>query len=360
MTSQELKEYIVDNNKVEFILENLGCHSIEFHPNKNYYSATQPNGGDNLMGVVIKNNCYLNYYSYSRNIHIDEKKDIFFLIQEVKGFTFGETMKYVHDLFGLKYTFKKEEKLEATKFDPLEIFKRAANKKKSRNVLDLKFESLDESILTDFVPMIHIKLYREGIMPWTVKKFKLGYSYKWKRTIFPHRYWATGELMGYNARTSVENYREFEIKKYYITQGMDKSINLYGLWENHDSILKAGYVIVYEAEKSVLKRHSLLDETGVAISGHSLSEEQVRILIGLNVDIIISMDTDVDIQEVRNMCEHFRNIRNVYYTWDKYKLLPPKSSIADAKNQLFEYLMKYKIKYDDKEHELFLKGLEKK
>ena len=42
--------------------------------------------------------------------------------------------------------------------------------------------------------------------------------------------------------------------------------------------------------------------------------------------------------------------RNVYYTFDKYDLLPPKSSIADAPNKVFEFIMKYKIKYNEYEH----------
>ena len=53
MTSQNLKEYILEHNKIEFILENIGCHSIEFHSDKEYWSATQPDG-DNKSGVIIK------------------------------------------------------------------------------------------------------------------------------------------------------------------------------------------------------------------------------------------------------------------------------------------------------------------
>lgn len=360
MTSQELKNYILDNSKIEYILEDLGCHHIKFNSQKNYWSAAQPDG-DNSEGVIIKETTYLNYYSYSRNIHIEEGRDLFFLVQEVKNFTFAETMKYIHKLLGLKYTFKKEDKdkSEEVKIDPLAIFKKAKSSKRYKRDVS-EFNPMDEDILLDLVPMIHIDLFREGIMPWTTKKFRLCYSYRWKRTIIPHRFWSTGELIGCNARTSVENYEEFNIKKYFLTPGMPKEINLYGLFENYDAIQKAGYVVVYESEKSVLKRDSLGDSTGVAISGHSLSDEQVSILKGLNVDIIISLDTDVDIQEVRDMCERLWRGRNVYYTYDKYDILPPKSSIADAKNQVFEYMMKYKIKYDENEHREYGKGLKEK
>ena len=60
-----------------------------------------------------------------------------------------------------------------------------------------------------------------------------------------------------------------------------KSLNLFGLYENYDSIQKAKQVTVVEAEKSVLKRDSLNDSTLVALSGHTMSEEQAAILIGL-------------------------------------------------------------------------------
>jgi DNA primase len=81
------------------------------------------------------------------------------------------------------------------------------------------------------------------------------------------RYWLTGELLGFNQRTTVENYEEFGIKKYFITPTYPKALNLYGLYENYDAIQKAGYVVVAESEKSVLKRDSLGDSTVVALSG---------------------------------------------------------------------------------------------
>lgn len=359
MTSADLKNYILEEDKIEYILESLGCHSIKFHEDKELWTASFPDG-DNVMGVCIKCNSNLSFYSYSRGIHIEQDKDIFDLIENEKGFSFGDAIKWVHDILGLKYTFLRQNKpsAQSKEIDISSIFKRVKTSKRKRNVLE--FEPLSEDALEDFVPMVHIDIFREGIIPRTIKKFGLCYSYKWKRTIYPHRYWNTGELMGFNGRTSVENYDEFGIKKYFISRGMPKEINLYGLYENYDSIQKAGYVVVYESEKSVLKRDSLFDETGVAISGHSISDEQARILIGLNVDIIVSFDNDVDINEVRYNCEKlcWRG-RNVYYTYDKHGIMPEKSAIADCKRKVFDYLMKHKVKYDNKEHQLYLNSLKK-
>ena len=216
---------------------------------------------------------------------------------------------------------------------------------------------LDNKLLDDFVPMLHIDWFHEGIMPWTRNKFKLAYSYKHKRVVIPMRYWATGELLGFNQRTTVENYEEFNIKKYFITPTYPKALNLYGLYENYDSIQKAGYVVVAESEKSVLKRDSLGDGTVVALSGKSISDEQVRILIGLNVEIVIGLDKDVDINEVRHMCNKFYNVRKVSYIHDFMDILGEKDAPMDASNKDYQFLFESRIVYDRSEQRKYQESL---
>ena len=359
MDTISLKKYIYKHEKIEFILEKIGCHDIQYHERRNYYSAAQPDG-DNLQGVNIRNSEYLNYRSFSRGVDYDDNEDLISLIQNVKHFSFIETIKYLHQILGLDYKWsqsqKKSEQVQ-DHIDPLQVFKKVRNRRKI-DVAELTV--LDENLLNDYIPILHINWLREGVMPWTAKKFGLAYSYKRHRVIIPMRYWLTGELLGINSRTTLDNYKELGFKKFFITPSYQKGLNLFGLYENYDAIQKAGYVIVYEAEKSVLKRDSLNDSTGVALSGHTITDEQVRILVGLNVDIIISLDNDIPIQEVRHICEKFRNIRNVYYTIDKWHLLKTNDSIADVSNKNFEFLFNNKIKYDANKHREYLKGLGKK
>ena len=359
MTALELKKFIYDNHKIEYILEDLGCKNIVFHHIKGFYSSCQPNG-DNSMGVVIKNCDGLNYYSYSRNIHIEDGKDIFNLIQDIKKINFSEAIKYTHKLLGLKYEYLTKKEAEKSKFDLCALFKKANSKRKRIcNVGDIKY--IEENVLDDFYQGVHIDLFREGIIKKTIDKFHLMYSYKWKRTIFPHYYWLTGQLIGYNARTSVENYDLFEISKYFITPGMQKELNLYGLYQNIEDIEKQHIVVIGESEKSVLKRDSRGDSTWVALSGKSISEEQVRIILGLNVhEIVISLDKDVAIEEVWSICERFYNKRKVTYICDKYDLLGEKDSPADANNKIYDFLFKHRIEYDENKHKDYLKSLNNK
>lgn len=358
MTISELKEYIYEQNKIQYILEQLGCHEIKYNKQKEYWSATQPDG-DNPQGVNIKNNEYLNYRSFSRNVSYEDNQDLISLIETTKSLSFVESVKYLHEILGLPFEFKRKEEQKKKKIDPLWVFKRTL--RCGGRVVDVDdIHVLDEKLIQDYVPMLHIDWLKQGITERTRKKFGLAYSYKHKRVVVPMRFWLTGELLGFNQRTTVENYKEFNIKKYFITPTYPKLLNLYGLYENYKSIQKDKYVIVYEAEKSVLKRDSLNDPTGVALSGHTLSDEQVRILWGLNVEIVIALDKDIREEEVWHMCEKFWRGRKVSYIKDTYNILSDKDSPADACNKDFQFLFNNRIVYGIEQHNKYKESLEKK
>lgn len=358
MTVIELKEYIYENRKIRFILEEIGCHSVKYHSNKDFFSCGNFNG-DNKSAVNVKNNKYINVTNWTRTKEFNDNSDIITLVQYNKDISFIEAVKYLHNILDLPFEFKRKEESQKKKVDPLEIFKKVLRcNRRITNVDDIHV--LDDKLINDYVPMLHIDWLREGITERTRKKFGLAYSYKHKRIVIPLRWWATGELLGFNQRTTVANYEEFNIKKYFLTPTYPKSLNLYGLYENYNAIISKKIVTVFEGEKSVLKRHSLVDDTCVSLQGKTMSDEQARILIGLNSEIVIALDKDVDINEIRFICEKFYRIRPVSYIYDKWGLLDEKDSPTDKGNKIYQFLFKYRIKYDDAEHELYLKSLERR
>lgn len=350
MTAIEIKKYIFQNEKVEIVLKSVGCHDISFHKEKDYYSCANADG-DNVNAINIFNNEYLGYVNWTRGVQASDKQDIISLVQYAKKCDFKTALKYIHQILGIEYKYKKLNKNKEPPKEPpnpLEVFTKYRKKKKTY-IHD--FVPVNADILSECTNHIHIDLYREGIMPRSIEKFGLGYSYRRKRTVFPIKYWATGELMGYNSRSSIPNCELFGIPKYWITAGLNKSINLYGLYENYKSIEEAGYITIFESEKSVLKRHSLFDETGVALQGHCMSEEQVRIILGLHIsEIIIALDKDVDIYEVMAMCERFYGLRKVSFIFDKWGFLNNKDSPADARNKQYKYLFEHRFVYDEAKH----------
>lgn len=358
MDTTSLKEYIFNNNKVEFVLKKIGCKSIKYHSSKNFYSAANYNG-DNTGAVNVYNTKYLLIHNWTRENEFDDVSDIISLTQYNKKCSFVDAVKYLHNILGLELTpYKKEEKKE--KPDPLAVFENAINR--HRAIVDVaEIQAIKEEAINDYVPLLYIDWLREGIMPWAAKKFGLAYSYKYHRVVIPIRYWLDGTLVGFNQRTTVENYEELGIRKYFLTASYRKSLNLYGLWENREEIEDKKTVVICESEKSVLKRYSRNDGTCVALQGKKLSDEQRRIIIGLNVnEVIIALDNDVPIEEVRHICEQFYHIRNVSYVKDRWNLLGDKDAPADAENKVYNFLIKHRVKYDESEHQKYLNSLKKK
>ena len=123
MTISELKKYIWENEKIEYILEQLNCHEIKYNVQKEYWSAAQPDG-DNPQGVNIRNNEYLNYRSFSRGIDYEDNKDLISLVESVKKLSFIDAVKYIHQILDLPFEFKKKDE-KITEDDVIDILNEA-------------------------------------------------------------------------------------------------------------------------------------------------------------------------------------------------------------------------------------------
>jgi len=353
MTVTDLKEYIIENDKIEYILSELGCHNIK--PFLKEYRCGLPNHNSN-NNVVIKNE------TLSIKVYTSESEtkhgDIITLVMFIKELSFVEANKYLHNLLSLDYKFKYKEKKEE-KIDPLNVFKKVKRKRYVINVDDI--ELYDDDLIKEYIPLPYIDWIREGILPFTCEKFKIGYSADKKRIVIPTRYWSGTEndYIGIMGRTVIKEWEILDIPKYYPLKKYYKSLNIYGLQENYQTIQEEGFCVVAESQKSVLKRHSRKDGTVVAIESHDISDEQVKILIGLNVEIIIAFDKGISLQHVRYTCDKFYGIREVSYIFDKYDIMKDKDAPMDLPDKTYKYLLKYKIKYDEKEHNEYLKERDK-
>ena len=358
MDTISLKKYIYENKKIEYVLGEIQCKHIQYHSNKDYYSCSNFNG-DNPNAVNIKNNEYLNVTNWTRTKEFGEGSDIITLVQYNKSMSFVEAIKYLHKILDLPFEFKKKKDKSKEKYDPLSVFKRVL--RSGRRVINVDdIHVLDDKLLNDYVPMLHINWLREGITERARKKFNISYSYKYKRIVIPHYYWLTNELIAFNMRTTVPNYEELGIKKYYLSNGYNKSLNIYGYCQNKDEIESKGYCVLVESEKSVLKRFSLGDGTCLALSGKSLSTEQIRIISSLNIkELILCLDNDVDINEIRWMAEQFKNIVKVSYIKDFMGILGDKDSPCDARDKDYRFLFDNRIVYDRDEQRKYQESLKK-
>lgn len=339
LDASQLKEYILENDKIEYILESIGCENIKSYQTEYRCSSEEYTNPTSIS--VKKDTLKIDIYSSHKTL----SGDIYTLIMDLCDLTFPQSVKKAHEILGLTYSpFKKNP--QNNKKDILDIFKRVRGKN-FFNTSKIDLELYEEDICSEYIKMPYIGWVREGIMPHTQDVFGIGYSVKNNRIIIPHRYWGGQEdtYVGIIGRTLNKNFDILGIPKYFPLVSYPKSMNLYGLQENHDGIQRAGYVVVFESEKSPMKRHSRGDYTGVAVCSHSLSDEQIKILISLNVEIVIAYDKDIPVQHILNECARFEGIRKVSYIYDEYGLLKPKESPADTPDKVYKVLLNRRKAY---------------
>ena len=333
INAYELKQYIIENDKTFDVLEALGCTNIKCYTKE--YRCMIPNSHDASATSIKKTTLKTKVYSKSKEM----VGDIFSLTMDIKNMTFPQSIKHIHKLLGLKYVgvIKKE---EVKKKDILAIFKRAKGKHMDYTEEELKI--YHEDICREFITIPYIGWIKEGIMPYTQKVFGIGYSRIKDRVCVPWRYWSgtEDEYVGIIGRTLNEDYGILNIPKYFPLISFPKSMTIYGLQENYKYIQEAGSVIVYEAEKSTLKSHSLLMRNAVSLGGHELSDEHIKILLSLDVTIIFAMDKDMEEQLSIDMCNRVKLFRKTGYMYDDLGLLDKKSSPIDQGLKVYQALFK--------------------
>ena len=332
----------------------MECHDL--HEYSTEWRAALPQGTNKTAVCVKKDNLSVNI----RNSEGSKRGDIFTLVMTLKDISFGKANKFIHETLGLKYSYNKN-KDDSEKRDPLAVFKKV---KRRRHVIDKDVPTYDDSFMKEYIDLPYIGWVREGVMPFACKRFNIGYSYDRKRIVIPERKWDgdDNEYIGISGRTTIPNYELLDIPKFFkLSNTYPKGMNVYGLNENYQTIQEAGYTIVMESQKSVLKRYSRKDGTATAIGNCEFTEEQVRILISLNVEICICLDEGISLQHIRKECEKFYRIRKVSYMFDRWGLLKngSKDSPADMENKIFNFMFKHRTVYDEKEHNEYIKTKER-
>lgn len=333
MDSNNLKQYIIDNDLLEKILCGL---DFEFKSKGKYISMKNPDGNNKSAIVIFKNK--LNVVNYTRGWN----GDIFTLIEKIKNITFSDSIKLVKHVLGIKDCSDIKILNKPNILEVLSNLEKECNIKESISILD-------ESILNNYDKKPNKIWYDEGISLETQAIFNICYDNKSNSIVIPIRD-EFGNLVGVKNR---KNTKENIDMKYYYSYPVRKTLILYGLDKNKEHILKQNLCIVVESEKAVMKLHSNDIKLAVAIGGSDISKEQVSMLEELGIKIILAFDkdvildaecmddcTDCDIKCMKKQLNKFSDSTDISCSIDEEDLLDEKDSPIDKGIDVFKKVIK--------------------
>lgn len=114
-------------------------------------------------------------------------------------------------------------------------------------------------------------------------------------------------------------------------------------------VLEANEIIVFESVKSVMKAFGWGFKNCASAEKHTLTKEQIDLLVKLRVNIVFAYDSDVDYRscDVRQNIDKLKRVTNVFIIEDKQRLLggaETKNAPVDCGKEIWEELYCHKRK----------------
>ena len=333
MDVQSLKEYILDNDKLPEILQEIGCHSIHNHGG---YITCGNKTGDNKSAIVVYINENLTVVNYTRSMTNNKRTtDIFDLICYNEDCSFPEALKFCCNLFGLDYYQEPEDIPESLQI--LKMLQQMATEEGVND--DAPLKPINEKILSYYFPYGNKLWEDDGISLSTQRLFEVAFDPMTNSIVIPIRD-EQGSLVGIKARR-MEYDPDSGLSKYFFLEPCSKSRVLYGLFQNIKLIQLTGVVWVGESEKFVQQLYDM-GYYGVSTGGTKISKAQVEMLTRLNAKIVFCYDEDVDEEQLKGISDMFLDGIPVYAIIDKEHILENKESPSDNPKK-FQYLIKNNI-----------------
>lgn len=162
----------------------------------------------------------------------------------------------------------------------------------------------------------------EGIEQKVMDLFEIRFDDYGNRIVYPV-YDINGNLINIKGRTLYDNYKQLGLTKYMNYYKVGVMDYFQGLNITLPYVRQEREIIVFESIKSVMKAYGWGYRNSVSAEKHTLTPEQIKLLLSLKVDIVLAYDSDVDYFHgaTYENIEVLRRLTNVYIITDKYKLL---------------------------------------
>ena len=336
----QLKLYILEESRIDEILQSIGCHHIHYH-SSGYWTCANKDG-DNKQAIVVWNNEYLPCVNYTRQMVSNGRKtDIIDLVCFTKNLTFPEALQYICNVLGIEYYHD----FNADVPESLQITDLILKMNQNHGYdIDQPLKPISKNILSYYKNRVNNLFLKDNISYETQQDFQIGYDDSTNRITIPI-FSEIGDLVGVKGRLFKEELSSDDLKYVYI-EPCQRSKIIYGLNKTIPYIKKAGRVYVPEAEKGVLQLWEYGDRNAGATGGKEQSQQQIELLTRLGVDIVFVQDKDVKQEEIEELASHFVDQIPIYYIYDNDNILDEKESPTDNPEK-WKYLKQnnlYRIK----------------
>ena len=282
--------------------------------------------------------------------------DIFDLIMRIHKTRDEEiTLRQAIEMTGLENDYQIIDKEILSDLEYLQQLSKVAN-----SIIDEENEIrvLSKSILNNF-PFDEIgnkPWIDEGISQEAMDRFTIGYN-KYLNAITIPNFDHEGRLIGIRGRffneDSKAKYMPIMFKNEILSHPTGRY--LYGYYENKNSIKNKGIAVLFEGEKSVLKMETFypLNNVALSTSGKRITLDHLNALIKLGIrEVVIAYDKDYSTPAERKEkiaeYEKISSILTPYFAVsiivDYENKLNYKDSPADKSKEIFEDLMRYRLK----------------
>lgn len=212
-------------------------------------------------------------------------------------------------------------------------------------------QNVKEKYVHEIIPNSELTKYQHGkIDEWLEEEieqdvmdlFDVRIDTIGNRIVYPV-YDIDGNLINIKGRTRYNNYKALKLPKYINYYKVGVMDYFQGLNITLPYVREENEIIIFESIKSVMKAYGWGYKNCASAEKHTLTPEQIDLLVKLKVNVVLAYDSDVNYKkdEVKQNLDILRRVTNVYVIDDPQKLLggaKAKNAPADCGLDIWEEL----------------------
>ena len=285
---QIIKKKIFDEEKIEYLLEQLGCENIKSEQQGQLITAKLPDSieSSNSRSVQVKVRESLSSYIRSKNV----QGDIFNLVEFIQECDLCQAKYWICNVLNYDIDFN-DYKPKKDWNERLHNILKKRQKEYAPSVNNL----LSENTLMQYAQIPSYEWWKEGLLYKTQIEFEVGMdgSGGTDKIVFPVRDENTA-LLTAKERFTHEFEDDHKDMKYFYAYPYNRQLNVFNLHRAKE--YTQDIVYVFEGEKSCMFAWQFGIKNTVSTQGKEISPLQILKLIRLNCKIIFVFDKDVPLE----------------------------------------------------------------